>query len=78
MAGKLARWSFFLEEFNMKIIHKSGASLTNADGLSRCATASNSETDAAIKLDAISALEEDDYADSCEILLEPEGSEALG
>lgn len=62
----------------MKIIHKSGATLTNADGLSRCATTSNSETDAAIKLDAICALEEDDYADSCEIMLEPEENETVG
>lgn len=38
LAGKLARWSFFLEEFNYNLVHKKGSTLTNADGLSRCAT----------------------------------------
>jgi hypothetical protein len=57
----------------MKIIHKSGSTLTNADGLSRCTAAITSDKDSAIKLDAISTLEEDDYADACEILLESEG-----
>ncbi len=45
LAGKLARWSFFLEEFRMNIVHKAGSTLQNADGLSRCATAGDSEAD---------------------------------
>ena len=42
LAGKLARWSFFLEEFQINLIHKAGSTLQNADGLSRCATAGDS------------------------------------
>lgn len=45
LAGKLARWSFFLEEFQMKIVHKPGATLHNADGLSRCASEGDSAAD---------------------------------
>ena len=45
LAGKLARWSFFLEEFQMQLVHKPGSTLHNADGLSRCATAGDSEAD---------------------------------
>ena len=44
----------------MNLVHKSGATLTNADGLSRCATQDGRESDAAIKLDAIAELQEDD------------------
>ena len=35
-SAKLARISLFLGDFNFKVIHKPGASHTNADGLSRC------------------------------------------
>lgn len=45
LAGKLARWSFFLEEFQVKIVHKAGTMLQNADGLSRCAQKGGSEAD---------------------------------
>ncbi len=69
LAGKLARWSFFLEEFNYRLEHKSGATLTNADGLSRCATADSHPSDGAIRLETIaSALEEEGtYADVYEL-----------
>lgn len=49
----------------MNLIHKSGATLTNADGLSRCATQDGKDSDAAIKLDAIAELQEEDcHADA--------------
>lgn len=35
LSGKLARWAIFLSEFRYKVIHKPGATLHNADGLSR-------------------------------------------
>jgi hypothetical protein len=69
LAGKLARWSFFLEEFNMNIVHKSGATLTNADGLSRCATADGSSSDATIRLETMAALEEEGIYGSLEELM---------
>lgn len=58
LAGKLARWSFFLEEFQLNIVHKAGATLQNADGLSRCAQEGDSPEDLAIKLDNMAELEE--------------------
>lgn len=45
LAGKLARWSFFLQEFQINLVHKPGVTLQNADGLSRCATAEDSIAD---------------------------------
>ena len=42
----------------MNIVHKSGATLTNADGLSRCATSDGNHDDAAIRLETMAALEE--------------------
>ena len=69
LAGKLARWSFFLEEFNMKITHKSGATLTNADGLSRCATNHDDPSDADISLEAVANLEEEQWEDDIEVML---------
>jgi hypothetical protein len=69
LAGKLARWAFFLEEFNMNIVHKSGATLTNADGLSRCATSDGNQDDAAIRLETMAALEEEGAYASLEELM---------
>ena len=69
MAGKLARWAFFLEEFNMNIVHKSGATLTKADGLSRCATSDGNTNDAAICLEMMAALEEEGAYASLEELV---------
>ena len=60
LAGKLARWSFFLEEFNYNLVHKSGVTLTNADGLSRCATADGHPSDSQIRLDAVASVETDE------------------
>ena len=37
VSGKLARWAILLSEFNFTVIHKAGATLHNADGLSRAA-----------------------------------------
>ena len=49
----------------MNLIRKSGATLTNADGLSRCATQDGKDSDAVIKLDAIAELQgEDCHADA--------------
>ena len=58
LARKLARWSFFLEEFQINLIHKAGNTLLNADGLSRCATAGDSQEDMQIQLDMLEELEE--------------------
>ena len=43
----------------MNIVHKSGATLTNADGLSRCATSDGNNNDAAIRLEPMAALKEE-------------------
>ena len=51
----------------MKIIHKPGNTLHNADGLSRCATAGDSEEDMAIQLDKLETLEEQ-YLDDIELM----------
>ncbi len=63
LAGKLARWSFFLEEFQINLVHKAGSTLQNADGLSRCATAGDSEADKNIQLESLEALEENYWDD---------------
>lgn len=67
LAGKLARWSFFLEEFQMNLIHKAGSTLQNADGLSRCATAGDSEADKNIDLESLDQCEET-YLDEIEVM----------
>lgn len=59
LAGKLARWAFFLEEFNMTVTHKAGSTLTNADGLSRCPSQHEEAADQAITLEAVANLEEE-------------------
>lgn len=35
LSGKLAQWAIFLSEFRQKVVHKPGATLHNAAGLSR-------------------------------------------
>lgn len=42
LSGKLARWAIFLSEFRFVIHHKAGATLHNADGLSRARQLPNS------------------------------------
>ena len=69
LSGKLAGWSFFLEEFQITLVHKAGATLQNADGLSRCASAGDSAADMAIQLESLEAMEEDFcYLDDMELL----------
>lgn len=53
----------------MNIVHKSGATLTNADGLSRCATSDGNHDDAAIRLETMAALEEEGAYASLEELV---------
>lgn len=53
----------------MNIVHKSGATLTNADGLSRCATLDGNHDDAAIRLETMAALEEEGAYASLEELV---------
>lgn len=43
LSGKLARWAIFLSEFRFVVTHKAGATLHNADGLSRARQAPNPE-----------------------------------
>lgn len=72
LAGKLARWSFFLEEFNYRLEHKSGATLTNADGLSRCATSDGRPSDRAIRLETVASVleEEGNYSGAAQLFEE--------
>ena len=57
LAGKLAKWSFFLQEFRFRLIHRPGATLHNADGLSRCAASPSRTEEDAINLENIGCLE---------------------
>ena len=51
--AKLVRWSLLISDFDFVLIHKSGKTHTNADGLSRASTSADDHDESLVDVDVL-------------------------